>query len=80
MPQLARIRLAPDAEAIALVKPQFELGLAEAPSDCQRLAQAVAQARAAFEAGGWTVEQAMESPIRGARGAVEYLMHARRGA
>lgn len=32
-PQLERIRLAPDVEAIALVKPQFELGLASPPED-----------------------------------------------
>jgi 23S rRNA (cytidine1920-2'-O)/16S rRNA (cytidine1409-2'-O)-methyltransferase len=78
VPQLARVRLARDAEAVALVKPQFELGLAEPPSDPERLAQAVAKAQAGFETSGWTVEGAIESPIRGARGALEYLMHARR--
>jgi len=34
-PQLERVRLAPDVEAIALVKPQFELGLASPPEDGQ---------------------------------------------
>jgi 23S rRNA (cytidine1920-2'-O)/16S rRNA (cytidine1409-2'-O)-methyltransferase len=79
-PQLARVRLARDAEAVALVKPQFELGLAEPPSDPERLAQAVAKARAGFEMSGWTVEGAIASPIRGARGATEYFLHARRNA
>jgi 23S rRNA (cytidine1920-2'-O)/16S rRNA (cytidine1409-2'-O)-methyltransferase len=78
VPQLACVRLARDAEAVALVKPQFELGLAEPPSDSEHLAQAVAKAQAGFEMSAWTVEGAIESPIRGARGAIEYLMHARR--
>lgn len=77
-PQLARVRLAPNAEAIALVKPQFELGLAKPPADPERLARAVARARAGFETSGWTVEGAIESPTRGARGGIEYLLHARR--
>jgi predicted rRNA methylase YqxC with S4 and FtsJ domains len=29
---------------------------------------------------GWTFEGAIESPIRGVRGAIEYLLHARRKA
>jgi 23S rRNA (cytidine1920-2'-O)/16S rRNA (cytidine1409-2'-O)-methyltransferase len=45
-PQLARVRLARDADAVALVKPQFELGLAVPPGDHERLTQAVAKAPA----------------------------------
>jgi 23S rRNA (cytidine1920-2'-O)/16S rRNA (cytidine1409-2'-O)-methyltransferase len=78
VPQLARVETAPYAHAIALVKPQFELGLAAPPTDPERLATAVARAQAGFEASGWTIEGAIESPTRGARGAIEYLMHARR--
>jgi 23S rRNA (cytidine1920-2'-O)/16S rRNA (cytidine1409-2'-O)-methyltransferase len=78
VPQLAHVRLAPSAHAIALVKPQFELGLSAPPSDPERLATAVARAAAGFEARGWSVERAIESPIRGTRGAIELLMHARR--
>jgi 23S rRNA (cytidine1920-2'-O)/16S rRNA (cytidine1409-2'-O)-methyltransferase len=79
-PQLARVRLARDAEAVALVKPQFEPALAEPPVDPERLAQAVAKARSGLEMSAWTVEGAIESPVRGARGAIEYLLHARRKA
>jgi 23S rRNA (cytidine1920-2'-O)/16S rRNA (cytidine1409-2'-O)-methyltransferase len=76
VPQLARVRLARDAEAVALVKPQFELGLAEPPSDPERLSKAVAKAQAGFETSGWTVEEAIESPIRGV-GAHDRVPHAR---
>jgi 23S rRNA (cytidine1920-2'-O)/16S rRNA (cytidine1409-2'-O)-methyltransferase len=79
-PQLDRVRLASGVELIALVKPQFELRLARPPSDARRLALAVASATEGFAACGWTVLGVMESPARGARGALEYLLHARRTA
>jgi len=75
VPQLERVELAPDADAVALVKPQFELGLARPPEDA-RLDEAVARARRAFEANGWRVRAVIESPIRGARGSREFLLHA----
>jgi 23S rRNA (cytidine1920-2'-O)/16S rRNA (cytidine1409-2'-O)-methyltransferase len=74
-PQLERVPLAPQAELIALVKPQFELGLREPPRDP---APAVARAAAGFAAYGWEVLGAIESPVRGARGSVEFLLSARR--
>ena len=77
VPQLERVSLAPDAAAVALVKPQFELGLAEPPPD-ERLAEAVERAREAFEANGWNVPRVVESPVRGFRGSREFLLHARR--
>jgi 23S rRNA (cytidine1920-2'-O)/16S rRNA (cytidine1409-2'-O)-methyltransferase len=77
--QLDRIRLADDADLVALVKPMFELALAEPPTDDdQALASAVATARVGITAAGWTAVGDMESPVRGARGAVEFLVHARR--
>ncbi len=76
--QLDRIRLSDDADLVALVKPMFELALAEPPTDDEQLTAAVATARAGIEATGWRVLADMESPTRGARGAVEFLVHARR--
>jgi 23S rRNA (cytidine1920-2'-O)/16S rRNA (cytidine1409-2'-O)-methyltransferase len=78
VPQLDRLRLACEVDAIALVKPQFELGLARPPGDGATIAEAVARARAGFEAAGWCVVGACESPVTGSRGAVEHLLHARR--
>lgn len=78
VPQLERLALAPRTEAIALVKPQFELGLAAPPEQPAQLAEAVARAGAGFATAGWDVLAAIESPVRGRRGAVEFLLHARR--
>jgi 23S rRNA (cytidine1920-2'-O)/16S rRNA (cytidine1409-2'-O)-methyltransferase len=77
VPQLARVKLAETADAIALVKPQFELGLARPPEDPKLLRDAIARAGAAFETEGWRLLAVAPSP-RGARGAYEYLIHARR--
>lgn len=77
VPQLESIRLAPRAHAIALVKPQFELGLSEAPQDRKQLLDAVGRACNAFDKAGWTSEWT-ESPVRGRRGAIEFLVHATR--
>ena len=78
VPQLARVRLASACDAIALVKPQFELGLARPPEDRERLLEAVRRATDGFDTAGWLVLGTIESPIRGSRGAVEFLVHARR--
>jgi 23S rRNA (cytidine1920-2'-O)/16S rRNA (cytidine1409-2'-O)-methyltransferase len=79
--QVNRIRLAPDADVIGLVKPMFELRLATAPDDDARLEQARARAVEGIESAGWTVRDWMHSPVRGAHGARELLVHAtRRGA
>jgi len=78
VPQLERVQIAPGADLIALLKPMFELALAEPPSDPAEIAQAVELARAAIDAGPWMVVATMESPVTGAHGAVEHLIHARR--
>lgn len=78
VPELQRVQLAPDVDLIALVKPMFELGLANAPDDREQLEAAVSTARHGVEDAGWRVLAEMESPTRGARGAVEFLLHARR--
>jgi len=49
----------PDAELIALVKPQFELGLAEPPRARALLDAAVTRACAGFEARGWQIADSM---------------------
>lgn len=81
VPQLeGSVVLAADAVLLAMVKPQFELGLREPPTGARHLADAVALAVAGVERGGWMVAGTCESPVRGARGAVEFLLHARRRA
>jgi predicted rRNA methylase YqxC with S4 and FtsJ domains len=78
VPQLDAIELADGAELVALVKPQFELGLARPPDNPEQLRSALAQARSAIKRAGWRVVADCESPVRGARGAVEFFVHARR--
>jgi len=78
VPQLRRVDVTAGADAVAVVKPQFELGLAVTPTDAVSLGRAAAKARAAFASSGWRVRDVVESPMRGGRGAVEYLLHARR--
>jgi len=78
VPQLERVNLGLAAEAIALVKPQFELGLAAPPSDAATLSAAVERASRAFRHARWDVHGWVESPVRGRRGAVEFLIHAGR--
>jgi 23S rRNA (cytidine1920-2'-O)/16S rRNA (cytidine1409-2'-O)-methyltransferase len=78
VPQLTWVELAAGADLVALVKPQFELGLARPPSDEAVLAKALERASAGIKAAGWRVLARMESPLRGAGGAVEHFVHARR--
>jgi 23S rRNA (cytidine1920-2'-O)/16S rRNA (cytidine1409-2'-O)-methyltransferase len=73
-----RVRLAAGADLIALVKPQFELGLAQPPGEPDRLAAATRRAREGIMRAGWNVLESRESPVRGSRGSVEFLVHARR--
>jgi 23S rRNA (cytidine1920-2'-O)/16S rRNA (cytidine1409-2'-O)-methyltransferase len=77
-PQLERLRFAPGADMVALVKPMYELGLDRPPADPALRRRAVEQAAAGLNACGWTPLRSIESPMRGARGAVEHLLHARR--
>jgi 23S rRNA (cytidine1920-2'-O)/16S rRNA (cytidine1409-2'-O)-methyltransferase len=73
---LEGVRLGPAAELIALVKPMFELQLADAPRDVVRLRRAVARAAAGMTAHGWCVVGDVRSPAAGSRGAVEFFVHA----
>jgi 23S rRNA (cytidine1920-2'-O)/16S rRNA (cytidine1409-2'-O)-methyltransferase len=78
VPQLDTVQLAANADAVALVKPQFELGLAAPPDDEALLRAAVEHACDGFARAGWTVEAVIESPVLGGRGAREFLLHASR--
>lgn len=79
-PQLEAVTIADEADLIALVKPMYELGLAAPPADPDQRAKAVELAAAAFEGTGWRSPRWIESPVTGRRGAIEYLLHLRRGA
>jgi 23S rRNA (cytidine1920-2'-O)/16S rRNA (cytidine1409-2'-O)-methyltransferase len=76
--QLNRIQLAPHADLVALVKPMFELRAPTAPSDRASLDAALSVASAGVTVAGWDVRRSMNSPVRGARGARELLLHAQR--
>ena len=79
VPQLnARVVVAPGADLVGLVKPQFELGLSRPPAHPRRLADAIERASDGIEGSGWTVMGVEDSPLRGRRGSVEFLLHARR--
>jgi 23S rRNA (cytidine1920-2'-O)/16S rRNA (cytidine1409-2'-O)-methyltransferase len=76
--QVEAVRLAEDADLVALVKPQYELGLAALPAEPDQLKAAVGHARDGVERLPWKVTGVIDSPVRGGRGAVEFLLHASR--
>lgn len=78
VPYLSRLRLAPDATLLALVKPMFELGLAQPPADDARLEEARRLAERGIGEAGWRVAGSIRSPVKGARGATEFWVHASR--
>jgi 23S rRNA (cytidine1920-2'-O)/16S rRNA (cytidine1409-2'-O)-methyltransferase len=78
VPQLNALELAPGADLLALVKPTAELGLPSPPSDEASIRDAVERASRAITDASWEVRGAVESPIRGSRGAIEWLLHGRR--
>jgi 23S rRNA (cytidine1920-2'-O)/16S rRNA (cytidine1409-2'-O)-methyltransferase len=76
-PQLEAIALSAAVDLVALVKPQHELGLG-AEAGPEQVDEAVAHARDGLTATGWAVRATTRSPVLGSRGAVEWLVHARR--
>jgi 23S rRNA (cytidine1920-2'-O)/16S rRNA (cytidine1409-2'-O)-methyltransferase len=73
---------APGADLIALVKPQFEVGPDKVGKGGVVKDEAARQAaldgvRGFLEGAGWRVEGAIDSPVDGADGNREYLLHAR---
>ena len=75
---LSRVRLAQRAILLALVKPMFELGLAQPPADDARLEEARRLAERGIGEAGWRVAGSIRSPVKGARGATEFWVHASR--
>ena len=76
--QLGTLRLARDADLMALVKPVYELRSGVLPSTERDYRAAVKLAAGGLRGNGWTVIATDRSPVRGGRGAVEWLLHARR--
>jgi len=72
---------APDTQLVVLIKPQFEAGRAEASRGSGVIAapdvwrRVLVEVIAAFDAAGAVMMGLMVSPIRGARGNVEFLAH-----
>jgi len=76
---------APDADLVALVKPQFEVGpdrvgKGGVVKDPAARAGALAGAEAFLTAAGWTVLATADSPITGADGNREFLLWATRNS
>jgi 23S rRNA (cytidine1920-2'-O)/16S rRNA (cytidine1409-2'-O)-methyltransferase len=78
-PQLEVLDIADGAHVVALVKPMYELGLHAPPSEESAIQKAVELASAAMQEHGWHLCGTMPSPVTGARGAIEHLIHLRRG-
>jgi len=73
---------APGADLIALVKPQFEVGPERVGKGGVVKDEAARQSaldgvRGFLEGEGWQVQGAIDSPVEGADGNREYLLHAR---
>jgi 23S rRNA (cytidine1920-2'-O)/16S rRNA (cytidine1409-2'-O)-methyltransferase len=76
---------APGADLVLLVKPQFEAGRAEASRgrgvirDPDVRARVLEEVSGALTGLGAAIMGTMESPLKGADGNVEFLLHARKG-
>jgi 23S rRNA (cytidine1920-2'-O)/16S rRNA (cytidine1409-2'-O)-methyltransferase len=72
---------AADADLVALVKPQFEVGPERVGKgglvkDAAARAEALAGVRAFLETAGWRIDAAAQSPIAGGDGNLEWLLWA----
>lgn len=76
--QLRDVAFAAGVDLVGLVKPMFELAAASLPTDPAHLARARDLAVAGVTRSGWRVIAAIESPVRGSKGAFEWFVHARR--
>jgi 23S rRNA (cytidine1920-2'-O)/16S rRNA (cytidine1409-2'-O)-methyltransferase len=64
----------PGATMVALVKPMFELQAATLPTERSDFERALNAGEQAISSSGWRVVQAVESPLRGNAGAVEFFI------
>ncbi|MDB5417813.1 MAG: TlyA family rRNA (cytidine-2-O)-methyltransferase [Phenylobacterium sp.] len=76
---------APDADLVALVKPQFEVGPERVGKgglvkDEAARAEALAEVGAFLQDAGWRVQATAQSPIAGGHGNLEWLLWARKSA
>lgn len=74
--------LKPEGEIIALIKPQFEVGRGEVDrggivKDPKKRIQAVEEVKTFFESLNLKVIGVIESPIKGQKGNIEYLLYAK---
>jgi 23S rRNA (cytidine1920-2'-O)/16S rRNA (cytidine1409-2'-O)-methyltransferase len=76
--QVETVDLARGADLVALIKPMFELGLGALPAGDDQLREAVDRAVAGVRRWPWQVRGVIRSPVSGAHGAVEFLLHAQR--
>jgi 23S rRNA (cytidine1920-2'-O)/16S rRNA (cytidine1409-2'-O)-methyltransferase len=82
-PALLGANAAPGADVVLLVKPQFEAGRAEVSKgrgvvrDPDVWRRVLAEARSALDAHGAAMMDVMVSPLKGADGNVEFLVHLR---
>jgi len=76
LPQVGDLPFSRRAVLIALVKPQFELGLGRPPTTPSELERALTEACAGAIEAGWHPVAGMRSPIRGARGSREFFLYA----
>ncbi len=78
--------VAPDGDVVVLVKPQFEAGRAEVSRgrgvirDPETWGRVLAANRGAIDDAGAVIMDGMVSPLRGADGNVEFLLHLQPGA
>lgn len=83
LPPVTRF-LVPGGHLVALIKPQFEVGRGAVGKggivrDEEKRREAVDGIVAFAQETGFTFDRLIESPVRGAEGNVEYLMHCVRG-
>jgi 23S rRNA (cytidine1920-2'-O)/16S rRNA (cytidine1409-2'-O)-methyltransferase len=75
---LRRLRLAPQAGLVALIKPTFELRASTLITDARAVHHAIRIAIAAIDATGWRAEACTTPAVTGAGGAIEAFVLAHR--
>jgi 23S rRNA (cytidine1920-2'-O)/16S rRNA (cytidine1409-2'-O)-methyltransferase len=76
LPQLVRVPIRPGAHLLALVKPTFELHAGRLAASAGDVEEAVGLVRTALRVHRWCFTGTVNSPLTGARGAIEVFVHA----